>query len=121
MAELQAASAEVELLRGVYAAFNRREIETVLAAMHPDVDWPNGWEGGRVVGTAAVRDDWRRQFEVLDPQVEPKNFLIEPDGRIALEIHQVVHDRSGNLLADQTIHHVYEIQDGLILRMEIRP
>ena len=121
MAELQAVSAEVELLRGVYAAFNRREIETVLAAMHPNVDWPNGMDGGRVLGTAAVRDYWRRQFEVLDPRVQPKNFVMDPDGRIAVEVHQVVHDRTGNLLVDQTIHHVYEIRDGLILRMEIQP
>jgi len=31
MAELQAVKAEVELLREMYAAFNRREIEAVLA------------------------------------------------------------------------------------------
>ena len=46
-------SGAIELLRHMYAAFNRREIDTVLAAMHPDVDWPNGWEGGRVHGHAA--------------------------------------------------------------------
>ncbi len=63
MAELHAVSAEIELLQRVYAAFNRREIETVLATMHSDVDWPNGMEGGRVLGTAAVRDYWKRQFE----------------------------------------------------------
>lgn len=48
MVELQAVWVEVELLRAVYAAFNRREIETVLALMSDDVDWPNGWEGGRL-------------------------------------------------------------------------
>ena len=121
MAELQAVSAEVELLRGVYAAFNRREIESVLSAMHANVDWPNGMEGGRVQGTAAVRDYWRRQFEALDPRVEPQNFVVQPDGRISVAVHQVVHDKSGKLLVDQTIHHVYEIRDGLILSMEIRP
>jgi hypothetical protein len=29
--------------------------------MHPEVDWPNAWEGGRVVGHAAVRDYWRME------------------------------------------------------------
>jgi ketosteroid isomerase-like protein len=111
---------EIELLRRIYAAFNRREIEKVLAEMHPNVDWPNGMEGGRVLGTNAVRDYWRRQFGVLDPRVEPQGFVIEPDGRIAVEVHQVVHDKSGKLVVDQVIHHVYEIRDGLIQRMEIR-
>jgi hypothetical protein len=67
MAELQAVSAEIELLQRVYAAFNRREIETVLATMHGNVDWPNGMEGGRVLGKAAVRDYWTRRSKCLIP------------------------------------------------------
>jgi len=120
MAEVRTVAAEVELLERVYAAFNRRDIETVLAVMHADVDWPNGMEGGRVLGTAAVRDYWKRQFEVLDPNVVPKNFSREPDGRIAADVHQVVHDKGGKLVVDQMIQHVYEIRDGLIQSMEIR-
>ena len=38
------------LVHSLYAAFNARDIDTVLAAMAPDVDWPNGWKGGRVAG-----------------------------------------------------------------------
>jgi ketosteroid isomerase-like protein len=120
MTQLQAVPAEIELLQRIYAAFNRRDIESVLAAMQDTVDWPNGMEGGRVLGKAAVRDYWRRQFEVLDPNVEPKNFTKEADGRIAIDVHQVVHDKSGKLVVDQMIQHEYEIRDGLIQRMEIR-
>ena len=120
MTELHTVSAEIELLQRVYAAFNRREIEIVLALMHADVDWPNGMEGGRVLGTAAVRDYWKRQFEVLDPRVEPQSFTAEPDGRIAVNVHQVVHDKAGTLLVDQMVQHVYEIRDELIRSMEIR-
>jgi ketosteroid isomerase-like protein len=121
MAEVQMVSANVELLRGAYAAFNRREIETVLGLMHSDVDWPNGMEGGRVLGTAAVREYWRRQFEMVRSRVEPKNFATEADGRIAVDVHQVVHDNAGQVLDDRMVHHVYEIRDGLIQSMEIRP
>ena len=120
MADFLTRTPEIELLRKVYAAFNRREVEIVLVAMHSDVDWPNGWEGGRVHGKAAVRDYWTRQFEVLDPHVEPQNFTREPDGGIAVEVHQVVHDVTGKLVADQVVRHVYKIEDGLIRSMEIR-
>jgi ketosteroid isomerase-like protein len=120
MPELLVALAEVELLQRVYAAFNRREIEAVLAVMDDDVDWPNGMEGGRVLGKAAVRAYWKRQFEVLDPWVEPQNFSVEADGWIAVEVRQVVHDASGKLVVDQMVRHVYEIRDGLIRSMEIR-
>jgi ketosteroid isomerase-like protein len=57
---------------------------------------------------------------VLDPKVEPQKFTADADGRIAIDVHQVVHDKSGKLVADQMVQHVYEIRDGLIQSMEIR-
>jgi ketosteroid isomerase-like protein len=64
-------AAREALIRELYAAFNRRDIDRVLASMHPDVLWPNGWEGGRVRGQAGVRDYWRRQWAEIDPIVTP--------------------------------------------------
>jgi ketosteroid isomerase-like protein len=49
-------------MRSLYSAFNARDVDACLAAMAPDVDWANGWEGGRVIGRAAVRDYWERQM-----------------------------------------------------------
>jgi ketosteroid isomerase-like protein len=112
--------ATIDLLRHIYIAFNRREIDTVLAAMHPDVDWPNGWEGGRVHGHVAVREYWTRQFKAVSSQVEPQSFVTEEDGRIVVKVHQVVHDVSGKLLSDSMVEHVYSIDKGLIRKMEIR-
>jgi ketosteroid isomerase-like protein len=120
MTETQAVPAEIDLLQAMYVAFNRRDIEQVLAAMQDNVDWPNGMEGGRVLGKSAVRDYWTRQFQVLDPNVQPKTFTRESDGRIAIDVHQVVHDKSGELVVNQMIQHVYEFHDGLIQSMEIR-
>jgi SnoaL-like domain len=64
-------SDDVELLRRVYALFNSRDIESVLAAMHPDVVWANGMEGGHVHGRDEVRSYWKRQWAMIDPHVEP--------------------------------------------------
>jgi hypothetical protein len=111
--------AETELLAAAYAAFNRRDIDTVLALMRPDVDWPNGMEGGRVRGCEEVRAYWKRQWEAWDPHVEPVSMQRDAAGNWVVEVHQVVRDLSGNLLADQMVQHVYTIGDGLIERMEI--
>jgi hypothetical protein len=111
---------EVELLQKIYAAFNRREIETVLPALAPDVDWPNGMEGGRVLGRNAVLAYWTRQFGMMSPRVDPISVRTEPDGRIAMDVHQVVHDLTGNLLSDQMVQHVYTFREGAIVYMEIR-
>ena len=111
---------EYEVLTGVYEAFNAREIDRVLAAMHPEVDWPNGMEGGRVFGHQGVRDYWTRQWALIDPRVEPVGFGTEPDGRTAVKVHQIIRDLEGNVLRDGMVEHVYRIQGGLIVSMEIR-
>src|SRR5215204_309672 len=91
------------LLRRTYDAFNARDIDAVLAVMHPDVDWPNAWEGGRVHGHDAVREYWTRQFAAIDGRVEPVGFSARDDGRVAVEVHQVVKALDGSVLADQTV------------------
>src|ERR671911_1503253 len=84
---------EAELfLRSAYRAFNARDIEAAIELMHPEVDWPNAWEGGRVLGRAAVRDYWTRQFASISGKVEPERFTQEPDGSVTVDVHQVVHD-----------------------------
>ncbi len=109
-----------DLIPALYRAFNEREIEAVLELMHPDVDWPNAWEGGRVHGREAVRAYWTRQFKEISGQVEPETISDEPDGSITVEVHQVVHDaRSGELLSDSRVRHRYRFEDGLITRMDV--
>jgi ketosteroid isomerase-like protein len=108
------------LLRRAYRAFNARDIETALELLHPDVDWPNGMEGGREHGREAVRRYWRRQFGLIDSRVEPLRFAADDQGRVVVEVHQVVRDPSGELLSDTRVQHVYAFQDGLIARMDIR-
>jgi ketosteroid isomerase-like protein len=107
------------LLRGMYSAFNARDIDGVLAAMAEDVDWPNGWEGGRVHGHAAVRDYWTRQWAAVDSSVEPLSFTEDEQGRIAVEVHQTVRDLEGKLLSEGRVTHVYTLRDGLVTRMDI--
>jgi hypothetical protein len=109
-----------ELLETVYAAFNRRDVDGVLAWMRPDVDWPNGMEGGRVHGCDQVRAYWRRQWGILDPHVEPVRMEDNEAGDTVVDVHQVVRDLSGNILKDQIVQHVYCFRDGLIERMDIR-
>jgi ketosteroid isomerase-like protein len=110
-----------ELLRSVYAAFNARDVEAVLKLMHPEVDWPNAWEGGRVAGPDAVREYWNRQFAAISSRVEPEGFTEEPDGATIVDVHQMVHDaESGELISDSHVRHRYWFEDGLVVRMDVR-
>src|SRR5215813_8279864 len=41
-------------------------------------------------------------------------------GEAVVKVHQVVRDPKGNLLADKMVIHVFQIQNGLIQRFDIR-
>jgi hypothetical protein len=106
-------------LRALYAAFNARDIDRVLEELTDDVDWPNAWEGGRVVGHDAVRDYWTRQWAAIDPHVEPTAIRTLSDGRVEVEVHAVVRSLDGAVVDDHTVWHVYTLRDDGFSRMEV--
>lgn len=109
-----------ETLRSAYCAFNARDIDAAVELMHPEVNWPNAWEGGRIVGRAAVRDYWNRQFAAISSNVEPQGFTEQPDGSITVDVHQVVRDAgTGELISDSRVRHRYRLENGLVVRMDV--
>ena len=113
-------SIDVKFLTQVYERFNARDIEAVLVALHPDVTWANGMEGGHVFGRDAVRSYWTRQWAIVDPHVEPTAFSTGADGETIVEVHQTVRDLQGAVMVDQMVGHLFRIENGLITRFDIR-
>jgi ketosteroid isomerase-like protein len=112
---------EIELLRTAYVAFNARDIDAALALMTPDVHWPRAFKGGFVHGPEAVRAYWTEQWSEIDGHVEPVAFHLEDDGQILVEVHQVVRNLHGTVLADEHVGHRFTIEHGLIQGMEVCP
>ncbi len=112
---------EIELLRAAYAAFNARDIDAALALMTPDVAWPRAFKGGFVRGPEEVRAYWTEQWSEINGQVEPVAFYLEDDGQVLVEVHQVVRDLAGAVLADEHVGHRFTIEHGLIQAMEVCP
>ena len=108
----------MEWIQRVYTAFNARDVDGALALMHEDVDWPNGWQGGRLHGREAVRDYWTRQWSEIDSTVEPVDHTVSGE-RVAVTVHQVVKDLEGNVLSEGRTSHVYTLRYGLVARMDI--
>ena len=113
-------SGNVELLKQIYDRFNARDMETVLAALHEDVIWANGMEGGHVQGREGVRSYWTRQWAMVDPHVEPVAFAEGPSAEVIVEVHQVVRDLKGNLLSEKMVGHIFQVENGLVKRFDIR-
>ena len=109
------------LIRQAYAAFNARNIPAELATLHPQVRWARAWEGDYATSHAEVREYWQRQWQELDPHVEPTSITECPDGRLAVAVQQVVRDRQGALLFEGPVRHVFTVQDGLLRQMDIEP
>lgn len=112
-------STNQEFLQSLYDAFNKREIETIISLMRPDVKWANGLEGGFVYGRDAVREYWISQFQNIQPELETLNFETDASGRHIVSVHQVVKDLQGNVLADMMVRQIFTIEGGLISRYEI--
>lgn len=112
-------SPQIELLRAAYAAFNARDIAAAVALMTPDVTWPRAFKGGFVRGPQEVGAYRKEQWSDIDPKVEPLAFHPEDNGRILVEVHQVVRDLAGTVLADERVGHRFAIEHGLIHGMEV--
>lgn len=112
-------ASEIEVLRAAYAAFNARDIDAALALMTPDVAWPRAFKGGFVRGHEEVRAYWTEQWNEIDPHVEPIAFHSEGAGHILVDVHQVVRDLTGAVLADQRVGHRFGLAHGLIQTMEV--
>lgn len=108
-----------EFLQNLYDAFNRRDIETAVAKMHPDVKWANGQAGGFVHGRDGVREYWTNQFKQIQPEIEILKFETDEQNRDVVTIHLIVKDLDGNTLADMQVHQIFTIKDGLISLYEI--
>ena len=111
---------DTDLLEHLYDRFNARDMEAVLAAMHPDVVWANGLEGGHVHGHDGVRDYWTRQWAAMDSRAEPAAYSSGLEGTTDVEVHLIARDLEGNVLFDSMGVHVFRIEDGLIRRFDIR-
>lgn len=89
--------------------------------MCEDVDWPNVLEGVRLRGRDQVREYWTRQFQSMNPQLHVQSIGADSNGRVVVEVRQVVRRLDGTLLDDRVVKHVYTMRDGLVARMDVVP
>lgn len=118
--ELTLGPSTANAIRNLYSAFNARDIEACLAGMQPNVEWPNGMEGGTVSGRDGVRAYWTRQWSMINPHVDPVKIEADGHGRIVVGVHQVIRELDGEVLLDRMVEHVYALEGGLVRNMEIR-
>jgi ketosteroid isomerase-like protein len=111
------------LVRGLYDAFNRKDVRTALDAAHPDVNWPNGLEGTRVTGLEQVAEYIERQLRVIDLRFDVLSIHEDDQhpGAVVARVHQVISFQSdGAVLADEVEEHIFWLRDGRIISIDAR-
>ncbi|MGI4884055.1 MAG: hypothetical protein ACRYFR_03750 [Janthinobacterium lividum] len=83
--------------------------------------WSKAWEGAYATGHAEVRAYWQRQWQELDPHVEPTRIRARTDGRLEVAVQQLVRDKQGQVVFEGHVKHLYTLQDGLLQQMNIEP
>ena len=107
------------IIAQAYSAFNRRDIEGALALMTEDVEWPRASEGGKVIGQAAIRAYWTRQWSEFNPHVEPVAMTEDGEGKTQVRVHQLVKSIHGEVLSDSEVLHRFTMKGGLIAAMDL--
>ena len=62
---------------------------------------------------------WTRQSAEIDPSVEPVSFTRRPDGRVAVEVQQVVRALDRTVVNESLVMHVYTLRGGLVSGMDV--
>jgi len=107
------------LLTRLYAAFNDRDVATLVGGMHPDVSWPNFLEGGRVEGREALTAYWTGQFAMVTPEASPIEMRELPDGRIVVRLHYVIKaTEGGGVWTDEITSNTFTFEGDEIIRMD---
>lgn len=119
-------SDRIQIVREMYASFNARDIDGVLAVLADSVVWANGMDGGHVEGKEAVREYWTRQWAVVSPHVDPVDFKQAGDGAIVVRVRQTIRDLEGRPieeaihgLRDKTVGHVFHFEQDKVSRFDI--
>ncbi|SSC25815.1 SnoaL-like domain-containing protein [Klenkia terrae] len=90
----------------------------MVARLHPQVDWPEPWSGGRLRGPAAVAGHLADQRRDVRFTVVPLH-VVQTHQAAVVTVHQVVRDADGDPLSDTTVLHTLTLDDGLVRRLDV--
>lgn len=112
----------VDLVRNLYAAFGRGDIDTILAALAPDVSWesvgrPEDYPAfGPRHGIEAVRDFFRLVAENEEfSDFSPREFLAADDRVFVLGHYEATLRKTGRTVASDWVH-VFTLRDRKVSR-----
>lgn len=112
----------VDLVKGVYAAFGAGDVPKVLGAMHPQIQWTEtaGYKyGGVYRSPQAVLENVFAKIPVdFESFAVDVGRLIDGGNVIVMEGHYVAKGKATGKSVRAAVAHVLEISDGKIVRFD---
>ena len=113
------ASANVELLRRGYEAFARGDVEFLLAAMDPDIEWRAAEDTEVHHGPEGVIKSVGGWLEVWEQYELTLEDLIEVDHETVIAASRSTgRGRESRMTVENRFFQVWTIRDGKLVRME---
>jgi uncharacterized protein len=101
----------IAVVKLLYTAFTRGNIETIIGTLAPDVEWQSGGEKqdypvfGLRKGVAQVEEFFRLVSELLDfSDFSPREFFAEKDKVIVLGYYAMTMRKNGRKVACDWVH-----------------
>ncbi len=102
----------------LWPALTARDIDAVVALLHPDVDWQDNLNGGRRVGRDAVRAYLSEVMATVVIVSTPIDIRPSGPDRYLARVNHVVRNKDGQLWGQEVVRHVLELREGLIVRVD---
>jgi ketosteroid isomerase-like protein len=116
--------ANLDIVRQVYRRFNRKQIESLVESLDPEIVFEPGPEAGPFRTTCRGRDEVRDLFARLSKVVvkfeaEPRRFLVE--GEDVFVLVQMYGKFSRGVEAWTPVIHQWTLEEGRIVRWKSHP
>jgi ketosteroid isomerase-like protein len=110
----------VELVRAVFEAFNRRDIDAVLGLWHDSISWRTLFsvETDVLRGKQQIRAAWERQIEALDVHIDLLELTPLDETRILAVGKWRGRGSGSGAPVKQTAVQVFTVEDGRLRSVE---
>jgi ketosteroid isomerase-like protein len=112
--------ANVMLARKVFSLFQTEAFSAVVPLLHEDVQARPSINGAPALSGRDAVEAWWNRFVTAGAEFEVRPLEFEPRGDCVI-VRGYLRHRSGRTLAESQVFWLYEIHDGLIMRMESHP
>jgi ketosteroid isomerase-like protein len=110
--------ANIEIVGRLIDAWNRRDLEAALEAMHPQCEVRGIEAREKLRGHDGFAAGFREWFEAFDEfTIEPEDFIADGD-HVLVSMRQRARGKGSGLEVEQRFFQLFTMRDGMVFRFE---